>query len=165
MFSALRTLEWLFVARWWLVICSIYVIIVERTCTSESMNPRPCFLPLQYRLCSLLRLVTLLFLLFQITNTFIYYPYTTCFTISSPNYCTYTIYHCIGCVGDTRYSFLFGCRVAWERPSSSYASYGLINLRSSTWGKFATVLQTSTLGGPTTSTRRLCSRHQCLVIG
>ena len=48
-----------------------------------------------------------------------------------------------------------------ERASSSYASYGLINLRSSTWGKFATVLQTSTLGGPTTSTRRrLCSRHQ-----
>ena len=25
--------------------------------------------------------------------------------------CTYTIYHCIGCVGDTRDSFLFGCRV------------------------------------------------------
>ena len=49
------------------------------------------------------------------------------------------------------------------RPSSSYASYGLINLRSSTWGKFATVLQTCALAGPTTSTRRrLCSRHQAL---
>ena len=48
-----------------------------------------------------------------------------------------------------------------ERPSSSYASYGLINLRSSTRGKFATVLQTCALVGPTTSTRRrLCSRHQ-----
>ena len=48
-----------------------------------------------------------------------------------------------------------------ERPSSSYASHGLINLRSSTWGKFATVLQTCALAGPTTSTRRrLCSRHQ-----
>ena len=33
------------------------------------MNPRPCFLALQYRLCSLLSLVTLLFLLFQITKT------------------------------------------------------------------------------------------------
>ena len=32
------------------------------------MNPRPCFLALQYRLCSLLALATLLFLLFQITK-------------------------------------------------------------------------------------------------
>ena len=76
---------------------------------------------------------------------------------------TYTICHCIGCVGDTRDFLLFGCRVDWERPSSSYASYGLINLRSSTWGKFSTVLQTSALGGPTTSTRRrLRSRHHAL---
>ena len=55
------TLEWFFVACWGIVIWSSYVIIVERTCTSESMNPRPCFLALQYRLCSLLSLVTLLF--------------------------------------------------------------------------------------------------------
>ena len=41
------------------------------------MNPRPCFLALQYRLRSLLSLATLLFLLFQITKTIIYYPYTT----------------------------------------------------------------------------------------
>src|SRR3954469_19679313 len=47
-----------------------YVIIVERTCTSESMNPRPCFLALQYRLRSLLSLVTLIFLYFQITKTY-----------------------------------------------------------------------------------------------
>ena len=33
------------------------------------MNPRPCFLPLQYRLS----LVTLLFLYFQITKTYIYH--------------------------------------------------------------------------------------------
>ena len=32
------------------------------------MNPRPCFLALQYRLRSLLSLVTLLFLYFQITK-------------------------------------------------------------------------------------------------
>ena len=51
-----------------------------------------------------------------------------------------------------------------EKPSSSYASSGLINLKSSTWGKFATVLQTSALGGPTTSTRRrLCSRHHSAI--
>ena len=35
------------------------------------MNPRPCFLALQYRLRALLPLVTLLFLYFQITNTHI----------------------------------------------------------------------------------------------
>ena len=64
---------------------------------------------------------------------------------------------------DTRHFLLFGCRVVWERPSSSYTSQGLINLRSSTWGKFSTVPQTSALGGPTTSTRRrLRSRHQVL---
>ena len=60
---------------------------------------------------------------------------------------------------------VFNCRGVWDRPSSSYTSHGMINLRSSTWGKFATVLQTFALGGPTTSTRRrLCSRHQLLVI-
>ena len=36
-----------------------------------------------------------------------------------------------------------------EGPSSSYASHGLINLRSSTWGKIATFLQNSAPGGPT----------------
>ena len=59
------TLEWLFVAYWGIVIWSNYVIIAERTCTSESMNPRPCFKALQYRLCSLLSLVTLLFFIFS----------------------------------------------------------------------------------------------------
>ena len=44
---------------------------------------------------------------------------------------------------------VFGCRVVWERPSSSYTSHGLINLRSSTWRKIATVLPNSALGGPT----------------
>ena len=37
------------------------------------MNPRPCFKALQYRLRSLLLLVTLLLLYFQITKTYIYY--------------------------------------------------------------------------------------------
>ena len=54
--------------------------------------------------------------------------------------------------------WLQGCLRA--RPSSTYASHGFINLRSSTWGKFATILQTCALAGPTTSTRRrLRSRH------
>ena len=43
----------------------------------------PCFLALKYRLRSLLSLVTLLFLYFQITKTYIYYQYCTCITISS----------------------------------------------------------------------------------
>ena len=124
------------------------------------MNPRPWFEALQYRFCSLLSLVTLLFYNFSLQK-----PISTIhIALVSPSLrrtSAYTINHCMGCVGDTRDSLLFGCRVAWERPSSSYASHGLINLRSSTWGKFATILQTSALGVPTTSTRRrLCSRHQ-----
>src|SRR3954466_12333360 len=43
--------------------------MVEKTCTSESMNPRPYFLALQYHLRSLLPLATLLFLYFQIAKT------------------------------------------------------------------------------------------------
>ena len=64
------------------------------------------------------------------------------------------------CWGHKRF-LVFGCRVVWERPSSSYASHGLINLKSSTWGKIATVLQNSALGGPTRVYKnKLCSRHQ-----
>ena len=85
-------------------------------------------------------------------------------TLVSPSLCwtsapiQFTIV--FGVLGTQETFLLFACRVVWERPSSSYASHGLINPRSSTWGNFATVLQTSALGGPTTSTRRrLCSRH------
>ena len=49
------------------------------------------------------------------------------------------------CWGQKRF-LVFGCRLVWERPSSSYTSHGLINLRPSTWGKIATVLQNSVLG-------------------
>ena len=41
------------------------------------MNPWTYFEALQYRLCSLLSLVALLLLYFQITKTYIYHPYTT----------------------------------------------------------------------------------------
>src|SRR5215216_812809 len=40
------------------------MLALLRDCTSESTDPSPCFQALQYRLCSLLLLVTLLFLLF-----------------------------------------------------------------------------------------------------
>ena len=111
---------------------SNYVIIVERTCTSESMNPRPCFNALQYYLCSLF--------IISYLAVFIFSDYKNHYLLSIlhlyhdlfAELVHYTIYYCIGCVGDTRDSLLFGCRVACERPSSSYASHGLINLRSST---------------------------------
>ena len=143
------TLEWLFVACWGIVIWSNYVIIVERTCTSESMNPRPCFLALQYRLCSLLSLVTLLFLYFPyykdlyLPSILHLYHHLFAELVHLYNLPLYWV-----CWGHKRF-LVFDCRVVWERQSSSYASHGLINLRSSTWGKFATVLPNSTLGGPT----------------
>ena len=88
------------------------ILALLRDCTSESTNPRTHFQALQYRLCSALSIATLLFFIVPITKINIYYHYYTCITISSPNQCTYTIYHCIGCVGDARDSLLFGCRVA-----------------------------------------------------
>ena len=39
------------------------MLALLRDCTSESTDPRPCFQALQYRLCSLSLLTTLLFLL------------------------------------------------------------------------------------------------------
>ena len=63
------------------------------------------------------------------------------------------------CWGHKRF-LVFGCRVVWERPSSSYTSHGLINLRSSTWGKIATVLQTLRLEAQHESTIiKLHNRH------
>ena len=44
---------------------------------------------------------------------------------------------------------VFDWRVARERLSSSNTSHGLINLRSSTWGKIDAVLQNSAVGVPT----------------
>ena len=38
------------------------MLALQRDCTSESMNPRPCFQALQYHLCSVLSLATLLFI-------------------------------------------------------------------------------------------------------
>ena len=49
------------------------ISIVEGTCTSKSMNPRSCFEALEYPFRSLLSLVTLLFLYFQITKN-LYLP-------------------------------------------------------------------------------------------
>ena len=84
--SPIETLEWFFVARWGIVIWSNYVIIVERICTSESMNPRPCFQAFQYRFCSLLSLVNLLFYIFILQK-----PISTIhITLVSPSLCRTT---------------------------------------------------------------------------
>ena len=88
------------------------ILALLRDCTCESMDSRPHFQALQYHFCARLLFSTLLFLFIQIIKIYFYHPYYTCITISSPNQCTYTIYHCIGCVGDTRDSLFFwlqGC--------------------------------------------------------
>ena len=55
-----------FVACWGIAIWSNYVIIVQRTCTSESMNPRPCFQALQYHFRSLFYLLPYCFYIFRL---------------------------------------------------------------------------------------------------
>src|SRR3989337_276440 len=45
------------------------ILALLRDCTSESTDPRPHFQALQYRLCSLLVLATLLFLLFLLQKS------------------------------------------------------------------------------------------------
>ena len=45
------------------------ILALLRDCTSESTDPRPHFQALQYRLCSLLLLATLLFLLFLLQKS------------------------------------------------------------------------------------------------
>ena len=139
------------------------MLALLRDCTSESTDPSPHFKALKYHLCSILSIATLLFFYcYYYKNQYLLsllhlYHHLFAELVHLYNLPLYWV-----CWGHKRL-LLFGCRVVWERPSSSYASHGLINLRSSTWGKFATILQTSALGGPTTSTRRrLCSRHQAL---
>ena len=113
------------------------------------MNPRPCFQALQYRLCSLLSFATLLFFLFSdyknIFLPFILHFYQHLFAELVHLY-KLSLYWV--CWGHKRF-LVFGCRVVWERPSSSHASHALINLWSSTWGKIAPVLENAALGGPT----------------
>ena len=45
------------------------ILALLRDCTSESMDPRPHFQALQYRLCSVLPIATLLFLLFLLQKS------------------------------------------------------------------------------------------------
>ena len=108
-------------------LCDPIILALLRDCTSESTDPRPHFQALQYRFCARLLFATLLFLFIQIIKIYFYHQYYTFITISSLNQCTYTICHCIGCVGDTRdFSYLiaglherdiFNLRLPWiDKP-------------------------------------------------
>ena len=85
------------------IMCTIILILLIVT-TSESLIPRPCFQLLLRCLLSVLLHVTLLPLLFQITQITSFTPYYTTFTVSSPNQCTYPSDNCIRCVDDARES-------------------------------------------------------------
>ena len=87
------------------------ILALLRGCTSESTGPRPHFQGLQYRFCDRLLFATLLFLFMHIIKIYFYHPYYTFITISSPNQCTYTICHCIGCWGHKRLFIIWlqGC--------------------------------------------------------
>ena len=132
------------------------MLALLRHCTSESMNPRPCF---QELLHTFVTCYLTIFVISDYKNLFLLsilhlYHHLFAELVHLYNLPLYWV-----CWGHKRF-LVFGCRVVWERPSSSYASHGLINLRSSTWGKIATVLQTSALGGPTRVYKnKLCSRH------
>ena len=141
------TLEWLCVACWGIVIWSNYVIIVERTRTSESMNPRPCFLSLQYRLGSLLSLVAV-FIISDYKNLYLLsilhlYHHLFAELVHLYNLPLYWV-----CWGHKRL-FVIWLQGCLRETIFILRPHGLINLRSSTWGKFSFDLQNSTLGGPT----------------
>ena len=142
------TLEWLFVACWGIVLWSNYAIIVEGTCTSESMNPRPCFNTLKYHLRSLLSLVTLLFLYFSYyKNLYLLSILHLYHHLFAKLVHLYTLQLYLVCWGQKRLFVIWLRGCLRERLCSSYASHGMINLRSSTWGEIVIVLQISTLGG------------------
>ena len=69
----------------------LIMLMLLRVATSESMIFRPCFLPLLYYLLSVLLHVTLLLLLFQITQITFFTPYYTTFIVSLSNQCICTI--------------------------------------------------------------------------
>src|SRR3954464_10605673 len=96
------------------------------------MNPRPCFLPLQYRLRSLLPLVTLLFYIFSlqkpISSIHIALVSPSLRRTSAPIQFTIVL----GVLG-TQETLCYLVAGLLERDHlHPHASYGLINLRSST---------------------------------
>ena len=147
MFSARSTLEWFFIAREGRLYVPI-ILALLRDCTSEIRT-----LGLIFKHCNtVLCLFTICYL-----DDFIYSDYKNIFLPSILHFYHHLFAELVHlynlplhwvCWGHKRF-LIFGCRIVWERPPSPYTSHGLINLRSSTWGKIATVLQNSALGGPT----------------
>ena len=94
----------------------LIMLMLLRVAISESMIPRPCFLPLLYCFHMLLLLVTLLPLLFQITQITFSTPYYTVSTVSSLNQCIYTITIVLGVLRTqenhpVNYATIFCCRL------------------------------------------------------
>ena len=63
-------------------LCDPIILALLGDCTSESTDPRPHFQALQYRLCSILSIATLLFFIVPITKISIYYHSYTFITTS-----------------------------------------------------------------------------------
>ena len=124
------------------------MLALLRDCISESMDPRPYFKHCNTFLCPITIWYLAVFIDSDYKNIFLpsilhFYHYLFVELVHLYNLPLYWV-----CWGHKR-SLVFGCRVVWEGPSLSYTSHGLINLRSSTWGKIAAVLQNSALGCPT----------------
>ena len=140
------------------------MLALLRGCTSESTDPRPHFQALQYCFCARLLFATLLFFIYSyyqnIIQTSILHFYHHLFAevvhlYSLPLYWV--------CWGHKKF-LVFGCRVVWERPSSSYTSHGLINLGHPLEGKLLLTYKTLRLEAQHVSTTiKLRSRHQALL--
>ena len=108
------------------------MLALLRDCTSESTNPRPHFQALQYRFCAHLLFVTFLFLFIQIIK-YISTINITLLSLSLRRTCAPIQFAIVlGVLGDTRDFLYLIAGVVSERPSSSYVSHGLINLKSFT---------------------------------
>ena len=87
------------------------ILALLRDCTSESTDPRPHFQALQYHLCSVLSISTLLFLLFLLQKSIS----TIITTLVSPSLrqtsAPIQITIVFGVLGTQEIFLLFGCRV------------------------------------------------------
>ena len=87
------------------------ILALLRHCTSESTDPRPHFQALQYRLCSVLSIATLLFLFIQIIKIYFYHQYYTFITISLPPSAPIQFAIVLGVLGTQEISYIWlqGC--------------------------------------------------------
>ena len=132
-----------------------------RVVTSESIKPRPCFQAFIHRFQSLLSLVCLLPFLLQNYKMTFYHPYHLHFTISSPKQCSYTISHCIRCVGDTKDFLYLNYMIAREGIHSTSTSRGFDKPWVTHLREICRCPTNLCAWRPNKSTRiEVCSRHQ-----